>query len=100
MDVSVYLGRTFGGSVVGFYGPPRYHNWSLLLILRWDTRERFVPAVRSALDQTGLVSSNYAGHSFPSGAATTAVIQGIQNVKTLGRWESSVYVKTPRETVL
>lgn len=68
------------------------------------TQDRFVRAVRSALDRIGIVSSNYAGHSFRIGAATTAAQRGIQDVliKTLGRWESSaytLYVKTPRETL-
>ena len=68
------------------------------------TRERFVKAVRSALDRANINSAQYAGHSFRIGAATTAAQRGIQDslIKTLGRWESSaylVYVRTPRETL-
>ena len=38
------------------------------------TRERFVRAVREALLSAGLESTNYAGHSFQIGAATTVCI--------------------------
>ena len=111
MGVSIYLGRTDNdlcpvaaslhymvhrGTTAGPFFT--FSDGSYL------TRERFVQAVRSALEQMGLVSSNYAGHSFRAGAATTAAQRGIQDVliKTLGRWESSaytLYVKTPRKTL-
>ena len=47
-------------------------------------------------------STAYSGHSFRSGAATTAATQGISDttIKMLGRWKSSayqVYIKTPRK---
>ena len=48
--------------------------------------------------------SEYAGHSFRIGAATTTVAVGVKNsiIKTLGKWESSAYmylayVRIPRE---
>jgi hypothetical protein len=68
------------------------------------TRDRFVKAVREAMDQTGINSSLYTGHSFRIGAATTAAQRGVQDslIKTLGRWESAaytVYIRTPRETL-
>ena len=67
------------------------------------TRDRFVTAVRAALDQAGVNSSLYAGHSFRIGAATTAAQRGIPDslIKTLGRWQSAaytVYIRTPHET--
>ena len=109
--VSVYLGRTNNelcpvaasldymvrrGSTAGPFF--KFSDDSYL------TRDRFVKEVRSALDRIGMVSSNYAGHSFRIGAATTAAQRGIQDslIKILGRWESSaytLYVKTPRETL-
>ena len=66
------------------------------------TRTRFVEKVKGALDKAGVDNSCYSGHSFRSGAATTAAEQGIgeATIKTLGRWKSSayqVYIKTPRE---
>ena len=68
------------------------------------TRERFVMAVRSALQSQGLEASSYAGHSFRIGAATTAAHNGVPDslIKTMGRWESSaytLYIRTPRQTL-
>ena len=96
-----------GGSIIGLYGPSGYHSWSPFFTFSdssYLTRERFVQVVRSALDRIGLISSNYAGHSFRISAATTAAQRGVQDVliKTFGRWESSaytLYVKTPRNTL-
>ena len=68
------------------------------------TRERFVSSVRGALTKAGINPSDYAGHSFRIGAATTAAQKGVQDslIKTLGRWESSaytVYIRTPRDAL-
>ena len=65
------------------------------------TRARFVAEVKAALSWAGVDSTYYSGHSFRSGAATTAARQGIGDatIKMLGRWRSSayqVYIKTPR----
>ena len=56
-------------------------------------RATFVDSLRDVLSTAGLVSSDYAGHSFHIGAATTATQNGMQDalIKTLGRWESSAY---------
>ena len=111
MGVSVYLG-TGGGvlcpvsSVLDYMvrrgsaaGPFFTYADGRLL-----TRQRFVKAVRRAMDQAGVDSSRYAGHSFRIGAATAAAQCGLQDslIKTLGRWESAaytVYVRTPCETL-
>ena len=68
------------------------------------TRDRFVSAMHTALTKGGIDPSQYAGHSFRVGAATTAALRGLQDslIKTLGRWESSayqVYIRTPRSTL-
>ena len=68
------------------------------------TRDRFVSAVRGALQAAGVDPSKYAGHSFRIEAASTAARNGIQDslIKTMGRWESSaytLYIRTPRETL-
>ena len=57
------------------------------------TRVRFVSCIRTALGESGMDPSLYAGHSFKVGAATTAALRGLQDslIKTLGRWESSAY---------
>ena len=66
------------------------------------TRARFVAKVKEALTSAGVDSSHYSGHSFRSGAATTASKQWINDatIKMLGRWKSNaylLYIKTPRE---
>ena len=57
------------------------------------TRPRLVSLLRKALASVGLVPGNYAGHSFRSGAATTAAACGVpvDIIKTLGRWRSEAY---------
>lgn len=66
------------------------------------SRTRLVAKVRGALNKAGIDCSAYSGHSFRSGAATTAARQGIGDatIKMLGRWRSSAYqayIKTLRE---
>lgn len=66
------------------------------------TRPRFVAKVKEALALAGVDNTCYSGHSFRSGAATTAAEQGVSDtmIKTLGRWKSDayqLYVKTPRD---
>lgn len=66
------------------------------------TRARFVAEVKEALSLAGIDSSQYSGHSFRSGAATTAVRRGIGDatIQMLGRWKSDAYrayIKTPRD---
>jgi len=66
------------------------------------TRSRFVERVRDALDRAGVDSRPFSGHSFRSGAATTAAKRGMgeSTIKMLGRWKSNayqLYIKTPRE---
>ncbi len=68
------------------------------------TREAFVRLIRQVLTNIGLNASEYAGHSFRIGAATTAALAGIPDhmIKTLGRWESeayTLYVRTDREAL-
>ena len=59
------------------------------------TRQRFVERVRDALQRAGVDQSKYCGHSFRIGAATTAAAKGMEDciIKTLGRWESLVYLQ-------
>ncbi len=66
------------------------------------SREVFVSMVRRALSAAGFDASLYAGHSFRSGAATTAAACGLEDslIKTLGRWNSAayqLYIQIPRE---
>ena len=71
---------------------------------RFLTRDRFVAGVRAVLTNAGYNATNYAGHSFRIGAATTASQRGIQDslIQTLGRWQSSAYtcyIRTAPETL-
>ncbi len=66
------------------------------------TKSRFILKIREALSYLGIDSSQYAGHSFRIGAATTAAAQGIQDsvIQMLGRWRSSayqLYIRTPKD---
>ena len=60
---------------------------------RFLTRARLVMEVKEAISAAGVDSSPYSGHSFRSGAATTAARQGIAEatIQKLGRWKSSAY---------
>ena len=65
------------------------------------TRDCFVGHVTEVLSKAGVNASKYAGHSFHSGAATTAARWCILDatIKLLGRWQSCaylLYVQTPR----
>ena len=65
------------------------------------TRPRLVSEVKRALSRAGVDHVQYSGHSFRSGAATTAAERGVEDsvIKMLGRWKSSayqLYVRTPR----
>ena len=59
------------------------------------TRQRFVMAVKEALDAAGVEAEQYSGHSFRIGAATTAAARGLEDstVRTLGRWKSLAYLE-------
>ena len=66
------------------------------------TRAKFVVKVKEALSLAGVDCTAYSGHSFRSGAATTAAKQGVSDatIKMFGRWKSStyqIYIKTPRQ---
>ncbi len=66
------------------------------------TRKRLVAQVQQALQGTGIDASKYTGHSFRMGAATITAAGGFEDslIKTLGRWESSAYmryIRIPRE---
>ena len=68
------------------------------------TRARLVQELRQVLAEVGICTSQFSGHSFRIGAATTAAAKGLEDstIKMLGRWESSAYttyIKTPRESL-
>ena len=68
------------------------------------TKDKFVKHVRLALQAAGLPYSNFAGHSFRIGAATTAAAAGVEDstIRTLGRWSSDAfhaYIRMPKESL-
>ena len=68
------------------------------------TKDYFIQKFRAALTNIGLEASQYAGHSFRIGAATTAAEKGIEDslIKAMGRWKSQAYltyIKTAPDTL-
>ena len=59
------------------------------------TKPKLVSALREALSAAGYDSSQFSGHSFRIGAASTAASQGLEDstIKTLGRWQSDAYLR-------
>ena len=57
------------------------------------TRAKFVAELKRAICTTGKSAQGFSGHSFRSGAATTAANIGISDahIKVLGRWKSAAY---------
>lgn len=69
------------------------------------TRDALTSETRQLLSQSGFTSSQYAGHSFRIGAATTAASVGLPPwlIKTLGRWSSDCferYIRCPQPLIL
>ena len=58
-------------------------------------RDRFVYYLRFVLSHLGYNDSDYCGHSFRIGAATSAGAAGVPDhiIQTLGRWSSDCYVR-------
>lgn len=58
------------------------------------TKCAFVSHFRRCLHQAGIDCSQYAGHSFRIGAASTASARGVEDsiIQTLGRWKSAAYL--------
>lgn len=68
------------------------------------SREAFITYLRDILTRLGYKDSDYCGHSLRIGAATSAAAAGIEDhlIKTLGRWNSSCYIRyirVPRSTI-
>ena len=72
-----------------------FRNWQFL------TRAALISNLQAALQKLCLVHTNYNGHSFRIGAATTAAQSGIEDslIQTLRRWKSEaykIYTKIPQ----
>jgi len=68
-------------------------------------KQVLVTKVRQALQQAGIDSSRYVGHSFCIGAAMTAALRGISDtsIQILRRWASNSYtryISMPRQSLI
>ena len=63
------------------------------------SKSKFVEHVRDGLKKAELPASDYSGHSFRIGAATTVAVMDLEDsaIQTLGRWESSSYKRYIRQ---
>lgn len=101
----LYVGRSFNAlcpivamltyiSVHGFDAGPsfRFDNGTPL------TRPVFMEKVRVALQQASVDPTQFAGHSFRIGAATTAAAHSMSDatIQLLGRWRSDSYIRYVR----
>ena len=59
------------------------------------SRNYFMSKLKTLLSYLGFVDSDYSGHSFRIGAATTCASNGIQDhmIQTLGRWQSNCFMR-------
>ena len=69
------------------------------------TKQALTLETRKLLSQAGFNASNFAGHSYRIGAATTAATAKLPSwlIKTLGRWSSDCYeryIQLPSSTLL
>jgi len=109
--VTIYLGKTDNvlcpvAAILEYLIRRGNHPGPLFVLQdgRPLSRSMLVEKVRQALRRAGIDASEYNGHSFRIGAATTAAAQGISVplIKTLGRWRSEAfhtYIKIPRDTL-
>lgn len=109
--ISIYLGRTNTelcpvAAILAYMAvrPPGQGPFFLLKDGSYLIRDKLVAVIRRTLEEAGLDTKGFTGHSFRIGAATTAASAGIEDsvIKMLGRWESSAYqryLRTPRESL-
>ena len=108
--VSIFLGRTYNdicpiAALLAYLAAQGQQGAGPLFHFKdghYLTRQCFVEHVRTALQQSGINPAHYSGHSFRIGAATTAAACGLEDslIQTLGRWESTAYlryIRIPRE---
>ncbi len=82
------------------------HSWSSVYSCLGKplTKQVLTNKTRQLLTLSGFNASNYAGHSYRIGAATTAAEANLPSwlIKTSGRWSSDCYkryIKTPMSTL-
>ena len=106
-SMRVYLSAVRHFHLENGWGNPLKDIAQLDLLLRGAkrqkplTRAQLVAMVRVSLAQAGVDYTRYAGHSFRTGAATTAVAKGMSEsmIQTLRQWTSDSfkrYIRIPR----
>ena len=68
------------------------------------SRAQLISHLRDALSQVGVKATNFSGHSFRIGAASTAAAAGLSDsfIQKLGRWKSTAftrYIRTPSDSL-
>lgn len=108
----LYIGRTGTAicpvSALLAYLAIRSPNPGPLFVFQDGTplsRQHLVAHLRKALEGVGVDVTNYSGHSFRIGAASTAARAGFSDsfIQKLGRWKSPVfttYIRTPVEDLV
>ena len=112
LGVSVYIGATQSEicpvAALLDYLQVRHPNPGPLFVFQSGkplSRSALVHHLQAALQQEGIPASNFKGHSFRIGAATTAARCGLEDslIQTLGRWKSAAYlsyIRIPREQLV
>ena len=110
--VHIYLGRTGDilcpvKAMLAYLAirPPEQGPLFILQDHKPLSRIGLVTRMREALSKAGIDTSNFSGHSFRIGAASTAARAGFNDsfIQTLGRWKSSAftsYIRTPLEDLV
>ena len=100
--ITLCVGRTYNelcpvAAVLAYMARRTTYEGPLFILASGQplTRQKLVDLIKRAIQQAGIDPSNYTGHSFRIGAATTAAANGIGDatIQTLGRWSSNSYTR-------
>ena len=100
--ITLCVGRTYNelcpvAAVLAYMAKRTTYKGPLFVLASGQplTRQKLVDLIEQAIQQAGIDPSNYTGHSFCIGAATTAAANGIGDatIQTLGRWSSDSYTR-------
>lgn len=100
--LDLYVGRTYNdlcpvAAMLAYLSVRGIDNGPLFQLQHKQpmSRQSFVQRLKSVLQQAGVDSTRYSGHSFRIGAATTAAANGIGDatIQSLGRWASDSYTR-------
>ena len=73
--------------------PRKGHHPLFRFLHKTLTRSYFVETTKTLIEDIGLDPTQFAGHSYRTGAASTASEQGFSSyeIKMLGHWQSEIY---------